>query len=308
MITFLSGGTGTPKLIQGFRSVLQDKYLSIVANSADDTVMYGLYISPDIDTIIYLFSNILDKDKFWGIKNDTFETLTSLEKLGSETWFKIGDRDFSTHIFRTELLNKGIKPSEIIQIISKNLGIEAEIYPSSETHIETRIITREGKDIHFQEFWVKEKGEINIDQVYVKNIEKAQPPDAALKRIDESKFIVIGPSNPITSIKPIVDIDQIKKRLVKNKERVVAISPIIGGSPVSGPTAKLMKTKNLEISSLQIAKLYQNICSTLIIDNSEKEFITLIERETGLEVLSKNILFKEHSIAKNIAEFILNRG
>jgi LPPG:FO 2-phospho-L-lactate transferase len=270
--------------------------------------MFGLYVSPDIDTILYLFSGMLDMDKFWGIKNDTFQTLTYLDKLGYETWFKIGDRDFATHIFRTEQLSKGMKISEITREIREYLKIEAKIFPSSDTHIETRIITRERKNIHFQEFWVKEKGQVNIKEVYVENIENADPPDCALNSIDESTSIIIGPSNPITSIKPIVDIDRIRTKLIQTRERVIAISPIIGGAPISGPTAQLMRTKNLEVSSLQIAKLYQDICSTFIIDRSEKDTIPVIERETGLDVLAKNILFKDSTAARNLAEFILGRG
>ena len=180
MITFLSGGTGTPKIIQGFREIIQDNQICIIANSADDIEIYGLYVSPDIDTIIYLLSKILDTEKYWGIKGDTFYTLNSLNRLGYETWFQIGDKDFSTHIFRTEQLKMGKSISEITEQISQNLGIKTQVYPSSDTHIETRIITRDGKDIHFQEFWVKEKGEVEIKDVYIKNIQNAKTPKKAL--------------------------------------------------------------------------------------------------------------------------------
>ncbi|MHA1203180.1 MAG: 2-phospho-L-lactate transferase [Candidatus Heimdallarchaeaceae archaeon] len=283
MITFLSGGTGTPKLIR-------------------------LYVSPDIDTIIYLLSNILDTEKFWGIKGDTFNTLESLGKLGYETWFKIGDRDFSTHVFRTDQIRKGKKLSEITEMIRRNLDIKSRIFPSSNTHIETRIITREGEDIHFQEFWVKGRGEIEIDKVYIKNIGEAEVPKMALESIDNSQSILIGPSNPITSIGPIINLQQIRRKLVKNKQRVIAISPIIGNAPISGPTARLMKSEGHVVSPVEIAKMYQDVCETFIIDISDEKMINPIERETGLTVLTANILFKDTTIAKNLASMILNRG
>jgi len=307
MITFLSGGTGTPKLIQGFRHILQDSQISIIANSADDIEIYGLYVSPDIDTIIYLFSNHLDTEKYWGVLDDSYNTLEYLKLLGYETWFKIGDKDFATHLFRKEQIMKGKKPSEIIDLICHKLEVKSKIFPSSDTHIETRIKTHKGEDIHFQEFWVREKGEIDIEEIYVENIKNAQTPRSALDVIDENKITIIGPSNPVTSIRPIINIKEIEAKLAKNKEKSIAISPIIGGAPISGPTAKLMKTMNIEVSSVEIAKMYQDICSTFIIDKTERALAPKIVRETGLEVLTEDILFRDSKIAKNLAKKILDR-
>jgi len=307
MITFLSGGTGTPKLIQGFREIIQDNQICIIANSADDIEIYGLYVSPDIDTIIYLLSKILDTEKYWGIKGDTFYTLNSLSRLGYETWFQIGDKDFSTHIFRTEQFKMGKNLSEITKQISQNLGIKTQVYPSSNTHIETRIITRDGRDIHFQEFWVKEKGEVEIKDIYIKNIQNAKTPKKALYNIDKSEIIIIGPSNPVTSIGPIINLNQIKRKLLKNRDRVIAISPIIGQAPISGPTALLMKAKNLEVTPLEIAKMYQDLCSTIFIDKTDYEFVDIIESETSMKVQLADILFKDITKAKNLATMILNQ-
>lgn len=307
MITFLSGGTGTPKLIQGFRSNIPEEQISIIANSADDFWVYGLYVSPDIDTILYLFSNILDTEKYWGVINETYNTLDFLNRYGVNTWFQLGDKDLGMHIFRTNEMQKGISQSVIIDNFREKLGIGAKIFPSSENHIETRIITEDDRDIHFQEFWVKNKGEIEIKDVYVKELEKAIVPNLALDELDISEIIVIGPSNPITSIGPIVDIKPIRKILEKNRNKCIAISPIIGEAPVSGPTGKLMKTKGLEISPVGIAKLYKDICSTIIIHETDRNYTEEIEKETGLEVLTQNILFRDVFISKKLSSFILNR-
>jgi LPPG:FO 2-phospho-L-lactate transferase len=307
MITFLSGGTGTPKLIQGFRKNIPEEQISIIANSADNFWVYGLYVSPDIDTILYLFGNLLDTKKYWGVINETYNTLDFLNKYGINTWFRLGDKDLGMHIFRTNEMQKGIKQSVIIDNFREKLGIGAKIFPSSEKHIETRIITEDDRDIHFQEFWVKNKGEIEIKDIYVKDLEKAIVPNLALDELDSSEIIIIGPSNPITSIGPIVDIKPIRKTLEKNRSKCITISPIIGEAPVSGPTGKLMKTKGLEISPVGIARLYKDICSTIIIHESDVNYIEEIKEETGLDVLTQNILFRDVFISKKLSSIILNR-
>lgn len=308
MITFLSGGTGTPKLIEGFRKNLVDNQISVIANSADDIWIYGLYVSPDVDTVTYLFGNVLDTDKFWGIKADTYYILQYLSKLGVETWFQIGDKDLATHLFRTDLIKKGQNLSQITERLSINLQIDSKIFPSSDTHIETRIITSDGQDIHFQEFWVKKRAEIEIEDIYVKNLNEAKIPQNVLRSIDECQKIVIGPSNPITSIGPIINLSPIRKALKKGKEKAIAISPIIGENPISGPTAKLMKAKGYDISPLEIAKMYEEICDIFIIHLTDKELKGVIEKETGLTVLIENILFADINVASNLAKKILNRG
>ncbi len=240
MISFLSGGTGTPKLIQGFREIISDSELSIIANSADDIWIYGVYVSPDIDTILYLFSNLLDTEKYWGVKDETYNTLQFLNNLGIDTWFSLGDKDLALHLLRTREISEGKEMSQIVDILRQKLDIKAKIFPSSNNHIETRIVTKDNRDLHFQEFWVREKGEVNIQEVYIKNLEQAEVPKGVIQSLDESDIIIIGPSNPITSIGPIIKMDKIRKCLEKNKDKCIAISPIIGKTPVSGPTGKLM--------------------------------------------------------------------
>ncbi|MHA1953631.1 MAG: 2-phospho-L-lactate transferase [Candidatus Heimdallarchaeaceae archaeon] len=308
MITFLAGGTGTPKLIQGFREILNDKDIAVIANSADDIWLYGLYISPDIDTILYLFSGLLDEEKYWGIKKDTFQTLDFLKKYNEDIWFNLGDKDLALHLFRTKRLREGEKLSLIVNQATKQLGISAKIFPSSEKHIETRIVTKEGEDIHFQEFWVKHRGNVSIDKVYIKGIEEAIVPSGVLETLDESEMVIIGPSNPITSIGPIVEIDQIRRWFQNNKEKCIAISPVVGGSPLSGPTAELMKAENRESTALGVAQMYKTLCSCFIVDNQDKGRISEIEQQTGLIVEAQDIIFKDIDVAKNLAKYILQRG
>ena len=308
MITFLSGGTGTPKLIQGFRKIVQDRELTVIANTGDDIWIYGLYVSPDIDTILYLFSDLLDEDKYWGIRNDTFNTLSFLREMGIDTWFKLGDRDIGLHLQRTKRIHEGIEFSRITQELCSKLGIEATILPCSDNHIETRIITTKNEDIHFQEFWVKNKGNVDIKDVYIEGVKEAKVPPIVLDRIEDSDLIVIGPSNPITSIGPILNLEQIKNSLRKNRDKCIAISPIIGDRPISGPTSELMAALGKETTPLGVAKLYRDICDTFVVHETDEVTERKIEDEIGMKVLRHNIIFKDTKDAEKLAAFILNRS
>ncbi len=307
MICFLSGGTGTPKLVEGFRKIILDEEITIIANTADDVERYGLYISPDVDTILYLFANILDKDKFWGIKEDTFSTFESLQTFDPSTWFKLGDKDLALHLYRTERLKLGYSLFDITKDLCEKLNVKAQILPCTANHIETRIITGINQDIHFQDYWVKNKGNIEIKDTYIKNIENALIPDEVIEALDKASQIIIGPSNPITSIGPIIALPKIRKALTKYRDKCCAISPIIGQSAISGPTNALMYCKGLNPTPFDIAKLYKDFISTFIIDNQDQSYIHKIQSELNVHVVLADIIFKDTQDATNLANFLLKR-
>lgn len=305
MITFLSGGTGTPKLIQGFRSVIKDENLSVIANTADNISLYNFYICPDVDTLLFLFSNILDEEKFWGIENDSFIIMDYLKELGEQIWFNLGDKDIAFQILRSIKMREGYGQSEITRELSSKMNIKAHVIPATDNHIETRIITTDNQDIHFQEYWVKNRGKINIKRVYIKGLDSAKVPKEILFKLENSDLIIIGPSNPITSIGPILKLDQIRKTLQKNKKRCLSISPVIGSSPISGPTQELMRAEGKDSTPLEVALMYKDICETFIIHETDKEMILEIEKQTGLKVIAENILFSDKKIAEHLAKKIL---
>lgn len=305
MITFLSGGTGTPKLIQGFRRIINDNQINIIANSADDIWINGLYVSPDVDTILYLFSGLLDVSKYWGIKGDTYITSDFLNQIDSKNWFSLGDKDLAIHLYRTQKIGEGMKLSEITRSLCEKLAIDANILPCSDNHIETRIITKEGDDIHFQEFWVKLKGKVNIKDVYIKHVEIAEVPDKLLENLEQSDLVIIGPSNPITSIGPIIKIKEINNWMKKNREKCIAISPIIGKKALSGPAAQLMKAKGYEVTALGVSEIYKDLISTFFIDQKDSAEIGKITQTTGIETLAENIVFKSEIDATELSKIIL---
>jgi LPPG:FO 2-phospho-L-lactate transferase len=297
-LTVLAGGTGSIKFVRAF-----DDNINVICNVGDNIWLHGLYICPDIDTILYGLADILDKERGWGIKNDTFNFINQLRTLGVETWFNIGDKDLATHIIRTKMLKEGNTLYSIIRYLSKALNVKSNIIPSTEDELQTYILTDKGL-MHLQEFWVKYKGELEVKDIIYKGIEKAKGHPFAIKAIKESSTIILAPGNPISSINPIISIKDIREVLKSVKDRCLAISPIIGNSPISGPAGKYMKALGYDISLYSIARLYSDVISILIIDNSDKDKARDIELKFGIKVYSTDIIIKDRSDEQRIADFI----
>ena len=274
MITILAGGSGSVKLVRGLASHRSD--INVITNVGDNYWLYGMYICPDIDTITYGLADLLDHDKGWGIKKDTFGFLRQMEIFGEETWFRIGDRDTATHLTRTNMLKNGKSLSDITKWLSEKFSIEIKIIPVTDHSIETRIITPKG-GMHLQEFWVKHRGMDSVDGIEYNGADKARPNPDAMNAIHDSNLIVIAPGNPLTSIGPMLAIKGIRKELSKKKNKVVSVSPIIGNSAISGPTGKYMEAAGIEVSALGIAKMYADVSSNIIIDTKDRMQTNKIE-------------------------------
>jgi LPPG:FO 2-phospho-L-lactate transferase len=267
LITILAGGSGSVKLVRGFASQRSD--INVIVNVGDNYWLYGMYICPDIDTITYGLADLLDHDKGWGIKKDTFGFLRQMEIFGEETWFRIGDRDTATHLTRTNMLKNGKSLSHITKWMCEKLSIEVKLIPVTDNAIETRIITKKG-EMHLQEFWVKHRGMDPVEGIEYQGADKARPNPDAVNAIHDSSLVVIAPGNPLTSIGPMLAIKGIRKELAKKKNKVVAVSPVIGTSAISGPTGKYMEAAGMEVSALGIAKMYAHVCSNLVIDTKDR--------------------------------------
>ena len=300
MITILAGGSGSVKMVRGFASQRTD--INVVTNVGDNYWLYGMYICPDIDTITYGLADLLDHDKGWGIKKDTFGFLRQMEIFGEETWFRIGDRDTATHLTRTNMLKNGKSLSYITKWMCEKFSIEIKILPVTDNTIETRIITDKG-DLHLQEFWVKHRGLDEVKGIEYQGAEKVRPNPDAMNAIHDSNLIVIAPGNPLTSIGPMLAIKGIRKELSKKKNKVVAISPIIGNSAISGPTGKYMEAAGIEVSALGVAKMYADVCSNIIIDTKDHALTKKIEslninvHETKIRMTNKQ---SEDALAASI--------
>ena len=285
LITILAGGSGSVKLVRGLAS--HESNINVITNVGDNYWLYGMYICPDIDTITYGLADLLDHDKGWGIKKDTFGFLRQMEIFGEETWFRIGDRDTATHLTRTNMLKNGKSLSDITKWMCEKFAIETKIIPVTDNPIETRIITNKG-EMHLQEFWVKHRGLDTVEGIEYQGAEKARPNPEAVNAIQDSNLIIIAPGNPLTSIGPMLQIKGIRKELTKRKKKVVAVSPIIGNAAVSGPAGKYMEAAGLEVSVLGVAKMYAHVCSNLVIDPKDHKYSKDIQ-ELGINVHESKI-------------------
>ncbi len=294
MLAVLSGGTGTPKLLRGMKEVAD---FSVIVNTAEDVWVSGNKVCPDIDSVIYALAELIDETKWWGIRHDTFMTHFRLKELGFDEVLMIGDADRATHIMRSELLRRGMSLTEATKKVAEAYGVESEVLPMCEEEVETRIVTDEG-DMHFQEFWVMRKGEPEVTDVYFRGIEDARPTENVVKALEKAKGVIIGPSNPITSISPILSLNGIKRLLEKKK--VVAVSPIIGKSAVSGPAAKLMRAKGFEVSPKGVGDVYGGFLDILVVDSSDER----PESET-YEVVATDIMMKSKEDAIRLSEFLV---
>jgi LPPG:FO 2-phospho-L-lactate transferase len=263
MITFLSGGTGTPKLIRGARVHLPDEEITVVVNTAEDLWISGNHLSPDIDTVMYLFSSQLNTRTWWGISGDTFFTHDELIGQGVDEYIRIGDRDRALHIARGELLRSGHSLTRATGQLCSRMGIRAAILPMTDEEVSTLIRTPSGI-IHYQEYWVKNKGNLPVEEVMRYSPSRPSATVEVLSAIEASDMVIIGPSNPITSILPILECEGIIQALMG--QFVIAVSPFIGDAPVSGPAAALMKARNLTPDSRSTWQLYQEICDVFVQD------------------------------------------
>jgi len=266
MITVLAGGTGSVKLVRGLVSTEQD--VTVISNVGDNYWLYGLYVCPDIDTIIYGLADVLDYERGWGVKKDTFNFLKQMEIFGEETWFRMGDRDAATHLVRTNMLKNGKNLSDITKWMCKQFAVATRVIPVTDNTIETRITTNKG-DLHIQEFWVKYRGRDKVEGIQYIGADKARPNPDAIDAIQKASTIVIAPGNPLTSIGPMLQIKGIRKELSKVKKKVIAVSPLIGDKAISGPAADYMQAAGIETNAYGLAKMYSDVCSNVVIDSKD---------------------------------------
>ena len=303
MITILAGGTGSVKLVRGF--VSQESKVNVVSNVGDNYWLYGLYVCPDIDTIVYGLADLLDQERGWGIKKDTFNFLRQMEVFGEETWFRVGDRDAATHLIRTNMLKNGKNLSDITKWMCEKFAVSANVIPVTDNTIETRITTNKG-ELHLQEYWVKHRGLDPVEGIQYIGADKARPNPEAINAIHDADMVILAPGNPLTSIGPMLQIKGIRKELSKIKRKVVAISPLIGESSISGPAAKYMQAAGIESNAYGLAKMYSDVCSNIIIDNKDKALTKKIQ-SLDMKVFETKITMKNKLAEDALANFILKQ-
>src|SRR5712692_8362114 len=303
MLVALTGGTGGAKLVQGLSQETNPEELTIICNTADDFVLHGLHISPDLDTIVYTLAGIGDVSKGWGIKDDTFVVLEWLSKYGAEPWFKLGDRDLAMHLTRTRLLRQGMRLSEIVERQRRPLGVRAKILPMTDENVETMVVTPEG-EFSFQEYFVKRRWAVEVRSLFFSGVEKAAPAPGVIESIRGASAVVVCPSNPVTSIGPILAVPGIRDALREVKTPVLAVSPIIGETAISGPAHKLMTAMGMEPSAFGVARAYADFIDLMIIAEEDGDLKAKIE-EIGIRSATMDIRMDSLSDKRRLAREVL---
>src|SRR3954469_3419663 len=270
-------------MAQGLQAALPPGDLTVVVNTADDFELYGLCISPDLDTVMYTLAGIADPVNGWGVAGDTRNTLDAIARYGGEPWFLLGDEDFATHILRTERLRAGWPLSAVTTELSGALGIRSRIVPMTDDRIATLVDTPAGT-LEFQDYFVGRRHSDDVLGVTFAGIERATAHPDALAAIREAEAVVIAPSNPIVSIAPILETPGMREALDDTPAAIVAVSPIVGGRALKGPAAQMLATLGHEVSALGVARIYADLIDGLVIDEVDGELVPAIAL-TGLDVL-----------------------
>jgi LPPG:FO 2-phospho-L-lactate transferase len=303
MIVVLAGGVGAAKLLLGLSHVVPPEEIAIIGNTGDDTELFGLRICPDLDTIVYTLSGRANPETGWGIEKDTFECLQALGGLGGETWFKLGDRDLATHLWRTHLLRQGLSLTEVTAKICKAIGVRSRLLPMTNSYTPTRILTDLG-DLHLQEYLVREQCRPRVREVKYSNVEQAQLPPGIEECISAADAVILAPSNPFISIGPILAIPGMKQVLSRAAAPVLAVTPIVGGRALKGPAAAMLLELGYSGSALGVAQVYQGLVDVFVVDNQDmvlKEEIEVL----GMKVRAADTIMTTFEDKTRLARHLL---
>ena len=283
-IVVLCGGVGAAKLLQGLVKVVAPNSVTAIVNTGDDLSLHGLHICPDIDTVIYTLGNEINPDTGWGLRDEGWRAMDMVAMYGGVDWFRLGDRDIGTHLFRTQRLSEGATLSEVTREIAAKWGVGVNVIPMSNDPVRTIVTTVRGKDLNFQDYFVRLAHDVEIASIKFQGHETAHPAPELISEILEADIIVVAPSNPLVSIAPILSIAGIRDALQKRRKDVIAISGIIGGKALKGPAGRLLNELGYEASAAAVAEIYKDIAGTFVIDDVDEHERKRIQ-ELGLNCI-----------------------
>jgi len=303
MIVVFTGGTGGAKFVEGLRQVAAVEDLLFIVNTGDDLEWWGLYVSPDLDSITYAMAGLLSRERGWGVKGDTFYCLQAMGELSEPTWFHVGDRDLAVHLLRSKMLAQGKTLTQVTTEICRKLGVQARILPMSDSRVETRVMTPIG-ELSFQEYFVQRWYQDPVNSVRFAGSSEAEPAPGVIEAIRSASSIIIAPSNPVTSIGPILAVPGIRGALRETSATIAAISPLIGNTAITGPAGVLMAAHGLPVSIEGIAETYGDFLDILIADLRDQQAAGRFDRP-GLRVHCANIVMKTLEDKTKLARTVL---
>jgi LPPG:FO 2-phospho-L-lactate transferase len=309
MLAALAGGVGAARFLRGLVRVVPPEEVVAIVNTADDDVFHGLYVSPDLDSVTYTLAGAEHPEQGWGLAGETFAAIDAMERYGVPTWFRLGDRDLATHLYRTELLRSGATLSEATERITRSWGLGSRLLPMSDDPVSTRITVRSAEgattELRMQEWFVRDRTVPPVVSVRFEGAEDAEPAPGVLDTLEHADTVLICPSNPVISIGPILAVPGVREVLRRRRARVVAVSPIIAGAPVKGPADRLMQPLGIEVSCVGVARTYADICATLVIDAGDAARAAEVDA-LGVRAVVAETLMTDARVAAALARHTLD--
>jgi LPPG:FO 2-phospho-L-lactate transferase len=304
VITVLSGGVGAARLLRALSDAVDPSELSAIVNVGDDLVLHGLTICPDLDTITYTLAGLNNDELGWGLRGETWRVMDELSALGGAAWFRLGDRDLATHLYRSQRLAEGASKTDVARELAQHHGVTVSLLPVSDDPIATEFLTDEGR-MSFQEYFVQRHHDVVVRAVDVVGIDRAQMTQDVERALSQASRLVIAPSNPLISIDPILQVSGVRALVRERRDDVVAISPIIGGAALKGPADRLLRELGYESSALGVVDHYGDLVGTWIIDEADAHLAEAI-RERGVRVKVTTTIMADVENARRLAHAVLS--
>jgi LPPG:FO 2-phospho-L-lactate transferase len=305
MITVLCGGVGAARMLQALRGVAAPSTITGIVNTGDDLTLHGLRICPDLDTITYTLAGLNNDETGWGLTGESWRVMDELERLGGEAWFRLGDRDLATHLYRTQRLHDGATLLEVTAELCDRLGVDVRLLPMSEEPVATAFETVEHGRMSFQDYFVRHHHDVTVTAIEFEGAQRASPAPGVLEALEHAERIVISPSNPLISIAPILAVPGVQDVLERRRDAVVAVSPLVAGRALKGPAERLLRELGHEPSPAGIAALYVGVAGTLVIDELDQDQASSV-RATGLACRVTTTVMSEPDAARELAKVVLD--
>ena len=306
-VVALAGGVGAGKFLRGLARAMPARDITVIVNTADDLMIHGFLVCPDIDSVTYWLAGVADRERGWGREGESFRALEQMRSLGGQAWFSLGDLDLGTHLARADLLASGLGLAATTDRIARGLGVNATILPMSEDTVTTRVevlgSSGEHLDLHFQEYWVARGARDEVKGVRYEGVDAARPSPGALDAIGSADAVLICPSNPVASIGPILAVKGVRDAM--RDRPTVGVSPIVGGAPILGMADKLMPAAGWEVSAFGAAAAYAALADAFVIDESDDRLRARIESDLGMRVAVTDTIMSDDAAAERVARAAL---
>ncbi len=304
VITVLSGGVGAARLLRALSGVVDPHEITAVVNVGDDLVLNGLTICPDLDTITYTLANLNNDELGWGLAGESWRVMDELERLGGAAWFRLGDRDLATHLYRSQRLSEGATKSQVTQELCTRHGVAIRVLPVTDDDVATNFDTDVGR-LNFQEYFVRHHHDVAVSAIDIVGADEARATGEVIESLAKSTRIVIAPSNPLISIDPILRVRGVREMLERRRDDVIAVSPIIDGRALKGPADRLLAEMGHDVSCVGVVDFYKGLVGTWIIDEADAAQADTIESR-GVKVIVTTTIMADPQNARRLADAVLS--